>query len=280
MVWLTFLAKIITPVVVAYKITTGSRFRLLGVATYVLAICGAMAVYAGTDLMVTEDARLHRGRITSGVVVERLSSSLKAGTRTIGLVTWPWVSDPDRIVTIKGFHFFESGARAIVYGSPTAWVVVYRFGCSAPNGCEQRDFVAHDLWERLGVGTRVNVRLSDADPIYSGRLEDNPQVAIAAAEFGIGGFLFLVAALTSGKVTFVHHPEWVTVPAVVTAVEPVTYPQGAVRYRVRFAYTDAHGQEQESADEVVTNRWKTGDGCLAVYQPDRPDLASMGVPIA
>lgn len=280
MVWLTFLAKIITPVVVAYKITTGSRFHVRGVATYFLAISGAMALYAGTDLMLKEDARLHRGRVTTGVVVERLSSSQKAGTRTIGRGTWPFVIDHGRIVTIKGFHFYDSLARAIVYDSPTAWVVVYRFGCSAPNGCEQRDFVTHDLWTRLGVGTPVNVRLSDADPIYSGRLDANPQVAIAAAELGISAVLFLIAGLISGKFTIVHHPEWVTVPAIVTAVEPVTYPQGAKRYRVRFAYTDAHGHQQESADEVVTNQWKTGDGCLAVYQPDRPDLASMGLPTA
>jgi hypothetical protein len=63
------------------------------------------------------------------------------------------------------------------------------------------------------------------------------------------------------------------VPAVVTAVEPVTY-RDAKRWRIRFVYFDPHGTAQESADEVVTAGWKPGDGCVAVFRPERPDIAT------
>jgi len=57
-------------------------------------------------------------------------------------------------------------------------------------------------------------------------------------------------------------------------VEPVTY-RDAVRWRIRFAYFDPQGVAQESADEVLTDGWKPGDACVAVFQPNQPDLATM-----
>jgi hypothetical protein len=43
---------------------------------------------------------------------------------------------------------------------------------------------------------------------------------------------------------------------------------------VRFAYFDSHGTAQESADEVATAGWKPGDGCVAVFRPELPDIAT------
>lgn len=66
---------------------------------------------------------------------------------------------------------------------------------------------------------------------------------VAIAEMAFGGLFFLAASLLTG--------------------------------RIRFAYFDREGRPQESADEVVTNVWKPGDDCLAVFHRSRPDLATM-----
>ena len=58
--------------------------------------------------------------------------------------------------------------------------------------------------------------------------------------------------------------EWITAPAVVLRVEPVKYVD-STRWRIHFAYFDPDGQPQESADEVVTDAWKPGDDCIAVF---------------
>jgi hypothetical protein len=67
---------------------------------------------------------------------------------------------------------------------------------------------------------------------------------------------------------------WVAAPAVVIAVEPVRHGEDA-RWRVRFAYFDREGVAQESADEVGSRAWNVGDSCIAVFQPTRPDLATL-----
>ena len=97
----------------------------------------------------------------------------------------------------------------------------------------------------------------------------------AFVQFGIVAAMLLVAALLSGWRPFrFSGVRWVTAPAVVLAVEPVKY-RDVVRWRIRFAYFDPEGVAQESADEVVTDAWKVGDSCLAVFKPNQPDLATM-----
>ena len=84
----------------------------------------------------------------------------------------------------------------------------------------------------------------------------------------LGTGLLFVAGLLSGRLgTFRGRARWVTAPAVVLAVEP-----RPVRVRSRF---DREGVAQESADEVGTRPWKVGDDCVAVFQPTRPDLATL-----
>ena len=101
------------------------------------------------------------------------------------------------------------------------------------------------------------------------------QWKLAAADVALGTGLLFVAGLLSGRLgTFRGRARWVTAPAVVLAVEPVRTGEDP-RWRVRFAYFDREGVAQESADEVGTRPWKVGDDCVAVFQPTRPDLATL-----
>ena len=163
-------------------------------------------------------------------------------------------------------------APIILAGSLNAWVIEYRYACDAPYRCLGRDFVPEALWRRLHVDQNVNVRQARTES-RSARLDENPQQATATVDLSIAAVLLLVAAVVSGRLTASRPRGYLTAPAVVTAVEPVPYRE-ARRWRVRFAYFDPHGAPQESADEVVTAGWKPGDGCLAVFRPERPDIAT------
>jgi hypothetical protein len=48
---------------------------------------------------------------------------------------------------------------------------------------------------------------------------------------------------------------------------------GLPRHPHPSAYFDPHGAAQESVDEVATE-WKPGDGCVALFRPERPDIAT------
>jgi hypothetical protein len=133
--------------------------------------------------------------------------------------------------------------------------------------------VTEGLWSRLRVGQTVNVRRA-AGETGTSRLDENPQWSSAFAELGISAALLLAAGLVSGRLALFRGRNWITAPAVVTAVDRVTY-KDAVRWRVRFAYFDPDGVAQESADEVVNDMWKPGDECLAVFRPNEPALATM-----
>ena len=68
-------------------------------------------------------------------------------------------------------------------------------------------------------------------------------------------------------------PRYVTVPAVVTAIETLRTGNEPA-WRITFAYFDSKGNAYEGKDEVVVARWKTGDEGLAVFPPGSPDLAT------
>jgi hypothetical protein len=233
---------------------------------------GLLAAYDGFDLARMEETRARYGRVVPGIVIERLSSLERNGTRYIG----PWLGrDLVRrmpVVTGKGFMVYQQLSRWIATGSPRAWVIEYHYPCDAPRHCEGRDFVTEAAWSRLQVAQIVNVRKIDGEP-YSGRLDDNPQWTMALVELSLGTVLLLAARLVSGRPLF-RRREWITAPAVVVRVDPVKY-RDVTRWRIHFAYFDSDGQAQESADEVVTGTWKPGDDCLAVFQRASPDLATM-----
>jgi hypothetical protein len=271
--YLPFLLKLATPVVVAYKLQVGTPFTVRGIAAYGLLIGGMLALFAGYELGVLEVSRTQYGHVYPGHVVEKLSSTGAEGTRHIGPNSGRNQIETQPVVTINGFHFYDSLGRLIVTGSPFAWVVEYRFACDAPHPCSGRDFVTQEVWNRLAPGAAINVRQADGETGTS-RLDENPQWRFAAADLGLGAVLLFLAGLASGRISLFRRHEWWIVPAVVTAVEPVTY-QDAVHTRVRFAYFDRNGDAQESADEVVGGAWKPGDECEAAFRTDQPGLATL-----
>ena len=270
---ISLVAKLAAGVFVAYKITTRGKLTLAGMVTYVLAVIGVMACFDGFTLAYREENRARYGRVTSGVIVEKFSSSGAQGSRQIGRRGGRDQARRRPIVTITGFHIHDMLARLITTGSPAAWVIAYRFPCDAPNGCYERDFVSEELWMRLRAGQPVNVRQAEGES-RTARLDEYPQWKLAAANIALGAALLLVAGLVSGRIRLSRPRRWVTAPAVVLAVEPVRTGEDP-RWRVRFAYFDREGVAQESADEVGTSPWKVGDACVAVFQPTSPDLATL-----
>ena len=207
-------------VFVAYRLTTGRPFTLRGIATYALVIGGVMACFDGFTLAYHEERRAREGRVTSGVVVEKLSSTGAHGSRRIGRRGGRNQARTRPVVTNKGFQFHDALARTIATGSPSAWVIDYRLPCDSLYRCFARDCVTEDLWMRLQAGQPVNVRQARGEGTPS-RLDENPQWRIAAADLGIGAVLLGLAGLLSGRLTVFRRRRWVTAPAVGLAVEPV-----------------------------------------------------------
>jgi Protein of unknown function (DUF3592) len=267
------LTKLATMVFVTYKLSGRSPFTLRGIGTYGLVIVGVMACFDGFSLAYHEERRARDGRVSSGVVVEKLSSTGAQGSRRIGRWGGRDQVRTRPIVTIKGFQFHDVLARTIATGSPSAWVIDYRLPCDSSYRCFARDFVTEDLWMRLRAGQPVNVRQAGGEST-TGRLDENPQWRIATADFAIGAALLCVAGLLSGRITVFRTRRWVTAPAVVLAVEPVRNGEDA-GWRVRFAYFDREGVPQESAAVVASTTYKVGDACVAVFQPAHADLATL-----
>ena len=126
---------------------------------------------------------------------------------------------------------------------------------------------------RLRAGQPVNIRQAEGESMTA-RLDEYSQWNLAAANIALGAALLFVAGLVSGRIGAFRARRWVTAPAVVVAVEPVRDGEDP-RWRIRFAYFDREGVAQESADEVGSRAWKVGDSCIAVFQPTRPELATL-----
>jgi hypothetical protein len=242
----------------------------IGIGAILLTLLAARALYDGSILAVREYEREHSGRVTMGTVVGKLSSIRADGSQRIGARR---NSRSRWLVGTDGFAIHDDLARLFLTGSFNVWVVEYRYGCETPYGCSGRDFVPQALWRRLHVDQTVNVRRGKSE-MRPGRLDENSRWAFAMFDLVFGSVLLVAAAIVSGLLTMPRRRGYLTAPAVVTAVEPVTYHDDAKRWRVRFAYFDPHGAPQESADEVATAGWKPGDGCVAVFRPERPDVAT------
>lgn len=240
-----------------------------GTIALMISIAAALAAYDGIVLAMREYGRAYDGVVTSGLVIDKLSSTGEDGTARVRASRSRRYRRSFR--TTEGFAIHDELARVILTGSINAWVIDYRYGCARGPGCRGRDFVPEDLWRKLSVGQTVNVRRSH-DETNSSRLDANVQWRVAAVDLAFAAALFIVAAGLSGRLT-PRRARYLTAPAVVTAVEPVKY-RDVTRWRVRFAYFDPKGEPQESTDEVVKNVWKPGDDCVAVFPPDQPALAS------
>jgi hypothetical protein len=271
--WFPLIARLVAMVVIAYQLSSRGRLTGRGIVAFGLAAGGVMAFLDGFTLVVTEENRARYGRVSSGVVVEKFSSSGAQGTRRIGLRGGRDQEHTRPVVTSRGFALYDSLARLIVTGSAEAWAVDYRFRCAAGPACLDRDFVTKEEWLPLRAGSTVNVRQADGETMTS-RIDGHPRWATAFANLGIGSLLLSAAGLVSGRLVLFRRRRWLTAPAVVTAVERLTYGD-EIRWRIRFAYFDRSGHAQESADQVARGSWKTGDSCVAVYHPDQPDLATL-----
>ena len=250
-----------------YQGYTGTTRGMVAVVIYLFA---GQAAYDGAMLAVREYQRAQAGHVTMGVVVGKLSSTGAGGSGRIG---GPRLRRSRRLLTATGFTLHDEIARILLTRSLNDWVIEYRYACDAVGPCFGRDFVPEALWRRLHVDQNVNVRQARSET-RSARLDENPQRSTAAVQLSLAALLLLLGAVVSGRLTAVRPRGYLTAPAVVTAVEPVAYCDDARRWRVRFAYFDPHGAPQESADEVATAGWKPGDGCVAVFRPERPDIAT------
>lgn len=241
---------------------------LRGLVLLLIAI-GLFAVADGFSLAVLEEDRGNYGRVVSGVVTERLSSTGEEGTRVAGGRGRRHID-----VRMPGFDPYSTAVRLMASGSASAFIVEYRYPCGVGTGtCFGRDFVDRDVWSRLRAGAPVNVRRSAGEKTTA-RLDDNPQWNYALTEGALGGLLLLAAALLSGRVRLRAPARYVKAPAVVTAVEQVRYGE-ETRWRVTFRYFDDQSEPQESVDEANDPAWRVGEACVAVYRPQAPDIATL-----
>ncbi len=261
---MSFVVVLFVFVACAYWIRTGRSFTARGAAA-VLSAFAAWAAYDGAMLAVREYDSAQYGRVQAGVVVNKLSSTGADGSERISS---PRSRRSRRFIMTEGFTIHDVLARLILRGSTNVWAVEYRYTCER-DACSARDFVPETLWRELRIGQTVNVRQSSGG---GSRLDENPPWHTAIVDVAIAAALLLAAGVVSGQLTMRLSRRYVTAPAVVTAIEPVQY-RDAIRWRIRFSYVDPQGIGHEGEDEVLTDAWKPGDACLAVFPRDQPGLA-------
>ena len=133
--WFPLIVRLVAMVVVAYQLSSRGRITGRGIVAFGLAAGGVMAFIDGFMLGVTEESRARYGRVSSGVVVEKFSSSGAQGTRRIGRRGGRDQQHTRPVVTAHGFAFYDSLSRLIVTGSAEAWAVDYRFPCAGGRTC-------------------------------------------------------------------------------------------------------------------------------------------------
>ena len=247
-----------------------SRFPGLGVvAGLLLGAAGVLAGYDGLMRAHREYTFSHDGRVESGVVTGRIDPTKIETRRVYG--RGRRLRRDLATLTTPDSRLHDTLGRLIRTGSPYAWTIEYRYDCERHGGCRGRDIVPEAVWQRMHVGQAISVRRPNLD-MDSSRLEDHPQTARATMDLAIAAALLLAAGAVSGTLKR-RGPRYVTVPAVVTAIEQLRTGDEPA-WRIRFAYADAKGTMYEAADEVVVARWREGDEGLAVFPPDQPDLAT------
>jgi hypothetical protein len=265
---LVLVIRLVGFVALAYYLSLHRLPTLRGIFAAFLLMIGMLGAYEGFVAAVHEDSRSRYGQVVPGVVVDMFQSNGEGRTYT------PTGREGPHPGT-SGFLITEGFARLVAYGSARTRMVDYRFPCAAGrNGtCYERDYVSCELYDRLSPGSHVNVRRAEGEATTA-RLDENPQWAVAIWQMAFASVFLAGAGLLSGRLKLRRRAAYVTAPAVVMAVEPVEY-RDAKRWKVRFAYFDAKGEAQESADEVSQPDWKQGDNCVAVFHPEEPGLATL-----
>jgi hypothetical protein len=207
--------------------------------------------------------------VAPGVVLARIDPTKVETRRTYGRRRR--LARDLEALTTEDSRIHDSLGRLIRTGSPYAWTVEYRYECERPRGCYGRDIVPESVWQRLHIGQAIDIRRPNLD-LDTSRIDSNPQSGRAMMDLAIAAALLLAAGAVSGTLKR-RGPRYVTVPAVVTAIEQLRTGDEPA-WRIRFAYADSKGTMHEAADEVVVARWREGDEGLAVFPPDQPDLAT------
>ncbi len=168
---------------------------------------------------------------------------------------------------------FEQLARWVVTGSHDR----YRVDCrvTGPNGRAfgYSGFVDPKTWDAVHVGETLPAR--SVDRRFAGtRLTIEHRQAIALVHLGWVGLLLFACAIASGRLRWTApRREYIETTGVVIAVEPVQYVE-AVRWRVRFKYTDPLGIDLEAEDEFIRKPAVGAVGRVR-YDPDEPRAATL-----
>lgn len=235
----------------------------------VLWVVGGLILYDGFSLGVLEESRSRSGRVVPGLVERRWTSAADSEA--------PYGTNyrrHDSSVRVSAVDRYHSLARFLATGSLDDWAIEYSYSCTVGDGiCHGQDFVKPDLWNRLHVGKSVNIRQASTETTTS-RLDENPQRGLALTEMALGGLVLALGGVLSGRLTLLQRPKYIQADATVTSVERVRYGDES-RWKVHFAYFDLKGNAQDSVDEVNDPSWKPGDACVAIYQPQTPELATL-----
>ena len=114
---MSLIVRLVAMVWVAYMVSSRSRISARGIIAFGLAAGGVLALMDGFMLGVQEDGRARYGRVTSGVVIEKFSSTGADGSRPSALGR-PQPASDAASGHGSGFTFYESIARLITTGTP------------------------------------------------------------------------------------------------------------------------------------------------------------------
>ena len=237
----------------------------------VFAFFAALPLWDGTVTLARERGRWQHGRVAPAVLVGKVAADAdeKPQERSYRNRYARRRLLVDFLLTSDGYRFDDYLSRMLLTGSLNGWRVHYRYACGSGGFCEQTDFVTREVWADVRVGQPVNVRFATTIS-DRGRLDQHRQWPTGLIKVGIGGVLALFAGYLTGR--FKRRQEFVTVPAVVTSVEPVTTGGG---WRIGFAYFSRSGVSCESVDVVYVPGIKPGDNCTATYPHGQPLLGSL-----
>ena len=256
---------------VLFALITGSKSdkKSVGLA---FAFLATLALWDGTVLLAREYGRWQHGRVAPAVVVGKVAAdadekSAKPGYRNRYARTRLLI---EFLLISNGHRFDDVLVRLLLTRSLDVWRVQYRYACGRSGFCDRTDLVSREVWTDLRIGQALNMRFATTirDP---GRLDPDRQWPAGVIKIAIGAILGLSAGYLTGRLK--PRQKFVTVPAVVTSVDPVT--TGGGGWRIGYAYFSACGVACESAEVVYVPGLKTGHDCMATYPAGQPALGSL-----
>ena len=253
-----------------YALITGSKRDKKAIG-FVFGFLAVLPLWDGTVMLAREYGRWQNGRVAPAMLVGKVAAdtdeeSPKHGYRNRYARRRLLV---EFLLTSNAYRFDDYLARLLLTGSLNGWRVHYRYACGSGGFCERTDFVSREVWTDVRIGEPVNMRFATDIP-DPGRLDQNRPWPIGVIKVAIGSMLGLFAGYLTGRLK--GRQKFVTVPAVVTSVDPVT--TGGGGWRIGFAYFSACGVDCEGADVVYAPGINPGDNCMVTYPAGQPLLGS------